>query len=60
MVCYSCKYFGFRGLKKWCRHPDYNKELPKERSKCGKWLDVDKMDISPEKRTFVDPLTQAT
>ena len=29
MTCGTCYYFYFYGLKKWCGHPDHDKEIKK-------------------------------
>lgn len=56
-TCGSCKYFGWRGLKMWCRHPKYNRELPRLNFHCKEWLDEDHKAVSKERQDFPSPLT---
>jgi len=39
--CGTCYYFGWRGITKWCRHPDVNRPLKKWGLKCDRWVRFD-------------------
>jgi hypothetical protein len=39
--CGDCKYFGFRGLEKWCRHPDHLRAIRKWGKQCPDWVEWD-------------------
>lgn len=39
-VCGGCKYLGWRGLVKWCRHPAHVVRI-KPAGKCPDFIDLD-------------------
>lgn len=37
--CGNCKYVGWYGLQKWCRHPDHVEPIRRPDKSCQDWLD---------------------
>lgn len=38
MPCTDCKYIGWKGLERYCRHPAHVKPLKNTASQCNDWL----------------------
>jgi len=39
--CGNCKYTGWKGLTRWCRHPYHVAPLENPSGHCNEWLDED-------------------
>ena len=39
-VCGTCYYFGFKGLEKYCRHPDHPLTIQQWGIGCLDWYDM--------------------
>jgi hypothetical protein len=52
--CGTCRYFGFKGLEKRCRHPEHPGEITEWPCCCEDWLDSDFKPYGA--KTFPDPV----
>jgi hypothetical protein len=41
MPCTDCKYIGWKGLERWCRHPAHVTRLKNPAAQCTDWLHED-------------------
>jgi hypothetical protein len=54
-VCGTCKYFAFKGLGKWCRHPGHVVEIVQWGIGCPDWVELDSKDPQFPKAATLTP-----
>lgn len=52
----ECKFFGWLGLKRYCRHPDHVAELKKWPGKCPDFVDLDKKIMPGHAQPWPEPV----
>lgn len=52
--CGTCRYFGFKGFERWCRHPDHPARLTTWPCHCPAWLDKEAKSLGGI--TYPDPI----
>jgi hypothetical protein len=56
--CGTCYYFGWKGLDKWCRHPDHVEEVKKFWEGCSGWIDEYEKGTIEKKRISIEQLQE--
>ncbi|MDY0262002.1 hypothetical protein [Syntrophotalea acetylenica] len=60
MPCSDCKYIGWRGLERWCRHPDHVARLKNPAAQCADWVHEDVKHLPHEAPPWPYPVSLAT
>ena len=56
--CGTCYYFGWKGLDKWCRHPDHVEEIADFWVGCSDWIDMFEKETIEKKRLSIERLQE--
>lgn len=57
--CGDCKYFGFKGLVQYCRHPKHAQPLKKWGGKCNDHVDAEAKYMAHQTPPWPDPVKLA-
>ena len=56
MSCGECKYFGFRGLTRYCLHPDHPLPIKNWPGKCPDFIDIEKKIMPGKPQPWPEPV----
>lgn len=56
MHCGDCKYLGWLGLDKWCRHPAINKPILQWGKQCAQWIEFDSKPLPGQQPSWLAPV----
>jgi len=56
--CGICYYFAWKGLDKWCRHPDHVEEIDNFWKGCADWFDAYEKGTIKKKRISIEQLQE--
>lgn len=56
MSCGECKYFGFRGLTRHCRHPEHPLPIVKWPGECRDFIDIEKKIMPGKAQPWPEPV----
>jgi len=56
MACGECKFFGFLGLQRYCRHPEHSQPIRQWPGHCQGFVDIDKKFMPGQKQPWPEPV----